>query len=133
MKPALHEFIALHAGRKMLWGENDCCLVASDWIARVTGFDPMADLRGSYVGWKQAARVWRALGGVENAVSTRLDARFRRVPLSWVERGDVCLVKTHNRASTCAIVDTCGVWLPTKAGYKLIRGLNQITTFWRIE
>ncbi|OWU78044.1 hypothetical protein ATO3_02605 [Marinibacterium profundimaris] len=31
-----------------VWGETDCCLVLGDWIARVTGRDPAAHLRGLY-------------------------------------------------------------------------------------
>jgi hypothetical protein len=133
MKPDLAAFLAPNLGRKLAWGEFDCCIVMADWVQLCTGFDPMAGVRGTYKGWKQAAKTWKALGGVETAVSAALDRKFARVPVHRAERGDVCLVQTHHRACTCAVVDTCGVWLPTKTGYRLVRGWAPVKTFWRIE
>lgn len=127
------QFTARLSGSSMQWGDNDCCLIAADWIKERTGYDPMRDLRGTYRGWKQAARVWRAMGGVEKAVSSRLDGVFTRVPISKARPGDVALVRTHHKACTCAILDLFGLWMPTTKGYKRHRGALPIVAIWRIE
>ncbi len=44
----LYQELHRWAGLPFIWGETDCFLVCCDWIARVTGIDPAADLRGTY-------------------------------------------------------------------------------------
>jgi hypothetical protein len=127
----LKDFIAPRRGLPLVWGEFDCCLVMSDWVLARSGIDLMADLRGTYKGWKQAAYVWRKLGGVETAVSNGLDRHFPRVSISQAQPGDVGLIQTHKHACTAVIVDVCGVWAPTKKGYKLLRSVPG-KRFWRI-
>lgn len=43
-------FVALHrwAVRPHEWGGFDCMLMLADWVAELRGFDPAADLRGTY-------------------------------------------------------------------------------------
>lgn len=47
MSPLYHE---LHRWKSLrfIWGETDCMMCVADWILRVTGRDPAADMRGSY-------------------------------------------------------------------------------------
>lgn len=115
----------------MTWGENDCCLVLADWVRERTGFDPAASVRGTYLGWKQAAGVWRRLGGVEGAVKGCLDAHFPRVTAAQARPGDVALLKTHHKSATCAIIDVPGTWAPSKTGFRLLQGFPLIA-IWRI-
>ncbi|WP_417723950.1 DUF6950 family protein [Salipiger sp.] len=49
-----------------LWGETDCCLVLADWVARVTGRDPAARIRGMY---ETAAECERVTGFLSDPVS----------------------------------------------------------------
>lgn len=47
MKPLFQE---LHrwAGLPFVWGETDCVMVLADWVQRLHGVDPAADLRMAY-------------------------------------------------------------------------------------
>lgn len=35
-------------GMPHIWGQSDCITVLADWIEKVTGIDPMADVRMTY-------------------------------------------------------------------------------------
>lgn len=127
----LADFVAPKKGAPMVWGVNDCCLVISDWALARTGIDPMSDLRGTYLGWKQAAGVWRRLGGLEKAICDRLDPHFARVGLWDARPGDIAIAQTHTRHVSGCILDLSGVWLPLRdSGYS--RHPAPLKTIWRI-
>lgn len=88
----LDEFIADKRGRPFVWGGNDCCTVAADWVREKTGKDPMHELRG-LTSPLLAMRRLRDLGGFRAAASARLTEipRFMALP------GDVCLVHSGRR------------------------------------
>lgn len=50
MPDALVHFMSLQMQVGFAWGEADCMTMPADWVARVTGVDPMTDLRGRYSG-----------------------------------------------------------------------------------
>lgn len=52
--------------RPFIWGECDCCTVLADWVARVHGVDPIADVRGLY---DDPLSCERATGFVRDPVS----------------------------------------------------------------
>ena len=54
------------------WGVNDCCTFAAGWVRELTGQDTMANLLASTA--RQASRSIAALGGLEVAVKTQLEA-----------------------------------------------------------
>jgi len=39
------------------WGESDCIMVCMDWITRIYGVDPAADLRLTYASFSECQRV----------------------------------------------------------------------------
>lgn len=130
---ALAEFIEERRDTPFEWGKSDCCLVMADWVLLRSGVDIMAQHRGTYAGWKQAARLWRELGGLEVAVCEALDEHFDRVPRYLARPGDVAIVQTHRRACTAAIVDVIGLWAPTQTGLVLCNPSTRPKTFWRIQ
>lgn len=67
----LSVFIQQKEATPFLWGFNDCCLFAADWVALRTGVDVIADLRGIHDA-KTALRKLEYLGGLEAAVTARL-------------------------------------------------------------
>ena len=44
----LYQELHRWAGLPFIWGESDCVLCLGDWIARVRGVDPFAEVRGTY-------------------------------------------------------------------------------------
>lgn len=46
--PTPYQIIHHWHGAAHVWGECDCMLVLADWVRAVRGFDPAADLRGTY-------------------------------------------------------------------------------------
>jgi hypothetical protein len=44
----LAEFIEVRRARPFAWGDHDCCLMAADWVAQVSGRIHGATLRGRY-------------------------------------------------------------------------------------
>lgn len=88
----LDEFIADKRGRPFVWGDNDCCTVAADWVREKTGKDPMSDLRG-LTSPLLAMRRLRDLGGFRAAAN----ARMTEIPRFMALPGDVCLVHSGRR------------------------------------
>lgn len=68
----LHAYIEQHRYAPFAWGVNDCCTFAADWVRELTGQDTMAALRASTA--RQASRSIAALGGLDAAVKTQLQA-----------------------------------------------------------
>lgn len=122
----LSEFYRDRRNRPFEWGENDCCTLAADWVAEITGADPIDDIRG----WDDAlsaARTIESLGGMRAAVTDRLGE-----PIDWMlaQRGDVVLLVVNRR-------DTLGVCMgqfalaPGEDGALLVQ-MAQAECAWRV-
>lgn len=95
------------------WGEHDCCLFAADAVQAVTGFDPAAPWRGTYVDERGAMRLVRELGGLA-AIAVLgggeevhpLRARAGDIVLGHVDRDclGVCLGATWHAPSAAGLV-----------------------------
>ena len=67
-------FLREGAARPFVWGACDCSLWPADWVASRVGFDPAADLRGTYSCWLGAVRRMRRAGGLPWLFGPRLEA-----------------------------------------------------------
>lgn len=78
-----------------VWGQTDCVLVLADWVARVTGVDPAAEVRMTYT---DAAECQKATGFLRDPVGT-LDRFAGLAGLSRADRparGDVAVIRRHH-------------------------------------
>ena len=76
--------------QRFRWGENDCCLLAADWVAMVLGQDPAQELRGHYHTALGAARIFRQTGGLEALVDAiAAKAGLPSIDPRLASRGDV--------------------------------------------
>lgn len=109
-----------------IWGENDCCLFASNCAAIITGVDMAASFRG-YRTRREAMAIIKkfgGIGGVAEAVA-RTHAVAEIVPLR-ARRGDVCLLDA-GRGETLGVC--VGDWIvcPGFTGltaYPLLQGIR---------
>lgn len=83
---ALTAFILSKQHQPFVWGSNDCCLFAADWVKILLGYDTGEVYRGAYDSAFGAARLLEQHGGVEGIV----DKHFPRHPASaYTRRGDL--------------------------------------------
>lgn len=76
------------------WGKNDCVLFANNWVKEATGKDfveAFLDGRPMWSNEREALRLLKDLGGVEEVVNTRLT----RINPNLARDGDVAL---HDRS-----------------------------------
>lgn len=74
-----------------VWGETDCLLTALSCVEAITGFDPAADVRGTYKTQVGAAKALRKRG--LNDVEEALASLFLPVGRLMAQRGDVGVVE----------------------------------------
>jgi hypothetical protein len=91
---ALETFIENRRNAPFLWGSNDCCIFASDWVKQITGTDPAEGIRGTYSTSYGAARVLLPFGGVEEIADAC--KQLKCVPRGFVFRGDIVSIMTNN-------------------------------------
>jgi hypothetical protein len=84
----MREVITRHAAAPFEWGVSDCSL-AFDCVAAITGFDPIANIRG----YTSAAEARRRLAeaGFRDVLSL-VEARFPEIAPSEAQRGDLGFV-----------------------------------------
>lgn len=70
----LSDYLASFRNRKWQPGILDCGVFMADWVMKVCGRDPIADVRGMYSTERQFLRIVRSEGGFENACAVRLRA-----------------------------------------------------------
>jgi hypothetical protein len=107
-------FLQESAGRAFQWGECDCCLWGADWIKRVRGIDPAADLRGTYSTKGEALRIILFEGGLMQMVSRRLESHGfepTRSPDMW----DVGII-VQNGIEAVAIKGSRGWYCKSERG-----------------
>lgn len=102
--------------KPFIWGETDCILVLADWIERVRGADPAADIRGTYDSRGSCQRETGFLrdpvGVVEKSLATIGGLERTQEPLT----GDIAilrLMESDGRVSPCG-----ALWLGSAWGCK---------------
>lgn len=86
MTKALSQYITRHQKVPFSYGQMDCVLFAFGWAELKTGVDKLADLP-KWCSEKEARRVIRSVGGLENG----LDARFTRIDARQAKDGDLAI------------------------------------------
>jgi Domain of unknown function (DUF6950) len=71
---ALSDYLASLRGRRWQIGALDCGVFMADWVLRLTGRDPIADVRGRYRSQHQLLAILRREGGFERSCAKRLAA-----------------------------------------------------------
>lgn len=79
------------------WGVSDCLTMPADWVLRMTGADPAADLRLTYGSAGEAQRAWRLLTDPLAAMAPRMDRCGLRMTTGPVP-GDVGIIVTPGEA-----------------------------------
>jgi hypothetical protein len=87
MSQKLDKYILDHTNVEFLWGSNDCCTFASDWVEEKSGVNPLKELghHGKYKTYKGALKLLKKLGGMEKVVS----AKLTEIPVAFAQVGDV--------------------------------------------
>lgn len=70
----LSDYLAALAGKRWQPGALDCAVFMADWVHRLIGVDPIADIRGTYSTKKQFLRIERGEGGFAASCARRLAA-----------------------------------------------------------
>lgn len=88
----LYQEINRWMGLPFIWGVHDCSMCAADWVWRVRGVDPVADVRGLYDDRLSAHRLTGWLRDPVAAFGGRMEAiGLQRVQVP--QAGDVGLVR----------------------------------------
>lgn len=93
----LSAFVSSSLAERFAWGQNDCALWCASGVLACTGYDPAADLRGTYGSWFECRQVLMRAGGLERLIAPRM-ARFE--PLS----GDGAAIVKVGPQRFCALV-----------------------------
>ena len=113
------EFLAASDQEQFLWGKNDCALWCASAVQHVTGYDPAADLRGTYSTWFECRRVIMAAGGLEALIAPRME-RFG--PLT----GDGVAIVKHRNQKMCGLVHKGRLVMKTQRGLMFSDDINLI-------
>lgn len=68
----LADFIKETRSDPFMWGQNDCALWCASAVAHETGFDPAADLRGTYASGFECRQIIMAAGGLVSLIASRM-------------------------------------------------------------
>lgn len=96
---ALADFIAETRAEPFQWGVNDCALWCASAVQHCTGFDPAADLRGTYDNWMDCRRIVMKAGGLLGLVPPRMEH-----PLLGPLDGDGVAVMRFGPQVLCALI-----------------------------
>jgi len=124
-------FVALHrwAVRPHEWGVFDCMLMLADWVAEVRGFDPAADLRGTY-GNPEVCPVGRRYRDNPEPI---LRAAFLPLPVTDAPMpGDVALVQMRGSPFLFGAVRVDGrnwAMKPETGGLTVTRAVVPVTAW----
>jgi hypothetical protein len=129
----LWRFVQDRQSKPFVWGEQDCCLFAADWVHELHGIDLAADVRGAYASALGAARIVGHGFTLATFVGDRLAAHgFEKSPVLGASRGDVVAahVGAYSRLCFGVVVDHRAAF-PAPAGLMAI-SLNQSAHCWKI-
>lgn len=119
----LAEFVAQTRDDPFVWGQNDCALWCASAVARGTGYDPAADLRGRYASWWGHRQIVQAAGGLLALITPRMEGHGLRplegdgVAVLRVDRRLICAVLLEGRA-----VLRMGQGLRVTDEFEIVRG-----------
>jgi len=70
----LKEYICEHKKTRFVWGVNDCCTFASNWVEKSTGINPLKNLGfyGEYDHAEKAEEILDELGGLKHILDEAL-------------------------------------------------------------
>ena len=97
------EFIRETAFRPQKPGRDDCALWCGDLVRRATGYDPAADLRGTYDSWFGCRRVVLQAGGMLRLIEPRMD--HPALVSTSGDRDGVALIRSGGRI-LCGILQS---------------------------
>jgi len=127
----LADFIAEKRAAPFVWGKNDCCLFACDWILKARGVDLAEDLRGTYSSALSGWRVVRQLGGVQEIARDRCDKYgFTIVPIGLAGRGSVVTCQTRHGSALGVVIGAHAIF-PAPISVAHIR-VTECEIAWRI-
>lgn len=113
----LPAFIDRKRQERFAWGSNDCCLFAADWIREATGFDPAAELRGTYSTALGGVRLIEENGGMNGIMKRFVETHgFREVPNGLAARGDIII-------RDCGLGETAGIVIGARSAFVSEEGL----------
>lgn len=126
---ALAEYLRERADSPFVWGENDCCMFAADWVLRVTGRDHLAIFRVLYSDEIGAAELLAEVGGVARGATEMLGRPLPTV--ATAQRGDVVLFESgQGPALGICVGDKFAALKPPQGiGYFAMR---HAVTAWRV-
>jgi len=109
----LHTFLLDAARSDHVWSQSDCAMTIANWWRCKHGFDPGADLRGSYHTEEACLAVIEREGGMVGVVGSRA---LRAGALSTTDpcAGDIGVVSVHG-LQFAAILGPTGRWMVKSA------------------
>lgn len=93
MKPVFQEGNRW-AAMPTTWGQSDCMLVLADWVARATGVDVAAEIRGKYFDAPSAEVVTGWLSDPVGCAARFFDPVLERIEAADRAPGDIAVLMT---------------------------------------
>lgn len=114
----LADFIEKTRSDPFEWGRNDCALWCASAVAHETGFDPAADLRGTYASRFECRQIIMAAGGLVPLITPRMAWHG----MSELDGDGVAILTLDKR-------QMCGLILDGRAVVKMESGLRVADEF----
>lgn len=114
----LADFIEKTLSDPFEWGRNDCALWCASAVAHETGFDPAADLRGTYASRFECRQIIMAARGLVPLIAPRMACGG----LCELDGDGVAIMTLHKR-------QLCGLILDGRAVLKMERGIKIVDDF----
>lgn len=89
------------------WGWSDCMIVLADWVLRVRGVDPAADLRRTYATPGECERVTRYFSDPLGVTSRAFEGVAGLAPTTAPQMGDVGVVLGRTERGIEAVGALC--------------------------
>lgn len=115
MRVSLSLYLREAALTPFAWGRADCALFVADWVARRTGIDAAASVRGRYTSPRGARRILAAARDADVDAALVAFVARRAAAAGLVETahpvaGDIAVVTGVSATACCAIRTASGGW-----------------------
>lgn len=130
----LQHFASRQVRQVFAWGIDDCVTLPADWVAEISGFDPMLDLRGRYDSLASCQRITGFLTNPLGVIAPRMN-RFAVVAAQDVQRGDVAAVMSAMAGGVHAHGAIClgdGQWMARGAAGLTVLQPIKVLAAWHI-